>query len=47
MRRTIVLLSASLGATAAKLLGRKQKARDKLIGHVMTEAMPNGAMPAP
>jgi hypothetical protein len=35
--------NADVGATAAKLLGLTQKARGKLIGRVMTEAMPNGA----
>ncbi len=37
--------NADVGATAAKLLGLSQKAKGKLIGRVMTEAMPNGATP--
>ncbi|MDI1262161.1 MAG: alkaline phosphatase family protein, partial [bacterium] len=37
--------NADVGATAARLLGLTQKARGKLIGRVMTEAMPNGAIP--
>ena len=37
--------NADVGATAAKLLGLTQKAKGKLIGRVMTEAMPNGATP--
>jgi arylsulfatase A-like enzyme len=37
--------NADVGATAAKLLGLTQKANGKLIGRVMTEAMPNGATP--
>src|SRR5258705_3521728 len=34
-----------VGATAAKIMGLTQKAKGKLIGRVMTEAMPNGATP--
>src|SRR5258705_1003063 len=34
-----------VGATAAKIMGLTQKAKGKLIGPVMTEAMPNGAQP--
>src|SRR5947208_914834 len=37
--------NADVGATAAKLLGLTQKAKGKLIGRVMTEAMPNGPHP--
>jgi predicted AlkP superfamily pyrophosphatase or phosphodiesterase len=37
--------NADVGATAAKLLGLTQKAKGKLLGRVMTEAMPNGATP--
>jgi hypothetical protein len=37
--------NADVGATAAKLLGLTQKSNGKLIGRVMTEAMPNGATP--
>jgi len=37
--------NADVGATAAKLMGLKQKAKGNLIGRVMTEAMPNGATP--
>jgi hypothetical protein len=37
--------NADVGATAARLLGLTQKAKGKLIGRVMTEAMPNGATP--
>ena len=37
--------NADVGATAAKLLGLQQKAKGRLIGRVMTEAMPNGATP--
>src|SRR4051812_8994879 len=37
--------NADVGATAAKLLGLTQKAKGKLIGRVVTEAMPNGATP--
>ena len=37
--------NADVGATAARLLGLTQKAKGKLVGRVMTEAMPNGATP--
>jgi hypothetical protein len=37
--------NADVGATAAKLLGLAPKPKGKLIGRVMTEAMPNGATP--
>src|SRR4051812_500910 len=37
--------NADVGATAAKIMGLTQKAKGKLIGRVMTEAMPNGATP--
>ena len=37
--------NADIGATAARLLGLKQKPKGKLVGRVMTEAMPNGAIP--
>jgi len=37
--------NADVGATAAKLLGLTPKPRGKLIGRVITEAMPNGATP--
>ncbi|MBR1279204.1 alkaline phosphatase family protein [Bradyrhizobium sp. AUGA SZCCT0283] len=37
--------NADVGATAAKLLGLTQQAKGRLIGRVMTEAMPNGATP--
>src|SRR4051794_36301284 len=37
--------NADVGATAARLMGLAQKAKGKLIGRVMTEAMPNGATP--
>jgi hypothetical protein len=37
--------NADVGATAARILGLTQKANGKLIGRVMTEAMPNGATP--
>src|SRR2546421_7567421 len=37
--------NADVGATAAKLMGLTQKAKGKLIGRLMTEAMPNGATP--
>src|SRR3954452_7550918 len=37
--------NADVGATAAKLLGLTQKAKGKLIGRVVTEAMPIGATP--
>lgn len=37
--------NADVGATAARILGLSQKPKGKLIGRVMTEAMPNGATP--
>ncbi len=37
--------NADVGATAARLLGLTQKPNGNLIGRVMTEAMPNGAIP--
>jgi hypothetical protein len=37
--------NADVGATAARLLGLTPKPKGKLIGRVMTEAMPNGATP--
>jgi hypothetical protein len=37
--------NADVGATAAKIMGLTQKAKGKLIGRIMTEAMPNGATP--
>src|SRR3954467_15587167 len=37
--------NADVGATAAKIMGLTQKPNGKLIGRVMTEAMPNGATP--
>lgn len=37
--------NADVGVTAAKLLGLVQTPKGKLIGRVMTEAMPNGATP--
>jgi hypothetical protein len=37
--------NAGVGATAAKLPGAHAKSHGKLIGRVMTEAMPNGATP--
>lgn len=42
---TLPVSNADVGATAARLLGLTQKPRGKLIGRVMTEAMPNGATP--
>ena len=41
----IPVSNADVGATAAKLLGLTQKPKGKLIGRVITEAMPNGAKP--
>ena len=41
----IPVSNADVGATAAKLLGLTQKPKGKLIGRVITEAMPNGATP--
>jgi hypothetical protein len=37
--------NADVGATAAKIMGLTQKPKGNLIGRVMTEAMPNGAIP--
>src|SRR5438477_4392883 len=37
--------NADVGATAAKIMGLKQKSKGTLLGRVMTEAMPNGAAP--
>ena len=37
--------NADVGATAARLLGLAQKPKGNLTGRVMTEAMPNGAIP--
>ncbi|HMC63776.1 MAG TPA: alkaline phosphatase family protein, partial [Gemmataceae bacterium] len=37
--------NADVGATAARLLGLKQKPNGNLIGRVMTEALPNGITP--
>jgi hypothetical protein len=37
--------NADVGATAAKVMGLMQKPNGKLVGRVMTEAMPNGATP--
>jgi hypothetical protein len=37
--------NADIGATAARLLGLSARPKGKLIGRVMTEAMPNGATP--
>jgi hypothetical protein len=37
--------NADVGTTAAKILGLTQNAHGKLIGRVMTEAMPNGTTP--
>jgi predicted AlkP superfamily pyrophosphatase or phosphodiesterase len=42
---TLPVSNADVGATAAKILGLTQNAHGKLIGRVMTEAMPNGATP--
>ncbi len=42
---TLPVSNADVGMTAAKLLGVSRKANGKLIGRVMTEAMPNGATP--
>ncbi len=36
--------NADLGKTIASILGLKTKDKGKLIGRVLTEAMPNGAM---
>ena len=40
---TLPVSNADVGATAAKILGLTQKPKGKLVGRVMTEAMPNGA----
>lgn len=37
--------NADLGKTIAQLLGLKVPAKGKLVGRVLSEAMPNGAMP--
>ena len=37
--------NADVGATAARILGLTRKQRGKLVGRVMTEAMPNGITP--
>jgi hypothetical protein len=37
--------NADVGATAARILGLTQKPNGRLVGRVMTEAMPNGATP--
>lgn len=37
--------NADVGATAARLMDLKTKPNGKLVGRVMTEAMPNGATP--
>jgi hypothetical protein len=37
--------NADVGATAARLMGLKQKTKGRLIGRVLTEAMPNGVTP--
>jgi hypothetical protein len=37
--------NADVGATAARLLGLTPRPKGNLIGRVMTEAMPNGAIP--
>jgi hypothetical protein len=37
--------NADVGFTAAKLMGLDPTTKGKLIGRVMTEAMPNGAVP--
>jgi len=37
--------NADVGMTAAKLLGLTRKSSGRLVGRVMTEAMPNGATP--
>lgn len=38
--------NADIGVTAAHLLGLASSAKGTLVGRVMTEAMPNGAIPA-
>jgi len=42
---TLPVSNADVGATAAKIMGLTQSPKGKLIGRVMTEAMPNGATP--
>jgi Type I phosphodiesterase / nucleotide pyrophosphatase len=42
---TLPVSNADVGATAARILGLTQKPNGKLVGRVMTEAMPNGATP--
>jgi len=42
---TLPVSNADIGATAAKLLELTAKPKGKLIGRVMTEAMPNGTTP--
>jgi len=37
--------NADVGTTAARLMGLKQKTKGRLIGRVLTEAMPNGVTP--
>jgi hypothetical protein len=37
--------NADVGATAARIMGLRQKPKGNLIGRVMTETMPNGATP--
>ncbi|MET0674567.1 MAG: alkaline phosphatase family protein [Bradyrhizobium sp.] len=37
--------NADVGVTAARLMGLTQKANGKLTGRIITEAMPNGAIP--
>jgi hypothetical protein len=37
--------NADVGATAAKVMGLTQKPNGRLVGRVMTEAMPNGTTP--
>jgi predicted AlkP superfamily pyrophosphatase or phosphodiesterase len=37
--------NADVGATAAKILGLKQRPKGDLVGRAMTEAMPNGTTP--
>ena len=38
--------NADIGKTVANLLGLRIKDKGKLVGRVLAEAMPNGAMPA-
>ncbi len=42
---TLPVSNADVGATAAKIMGLSRKSRGKLVGRVMTEAMPDGATP--